>query len=272
MRKSTSTPGGNSSFMPGDYLARKAEMRANVINLFLFGVVLFGVIAAFLVTNRQWDAVKSVQQDINKEFTAEATKIEQLKKLEEQKAEMVEKLEISTALIERVPRSILMAELVNRMPEKLTLTDFELKSARAKDMRPAVGAAKAQPNSLSAKPATPSGSKTARAGGKDAKDVKPPRQRPPKIDFSVTLTGYSATDTDVADYHAKLKQCPLLDRVELISSKESKIDDVAVREFRIEAVIRDSADARSIEPLQVPRLRSASRVVNANPAVAPGSK
>ena len=34
------------------------------------------------------------------------------------------------------------------------------------------------------------------------------------------------------------------------------IDDVGLRKFKIEAVIRSSADAREIEPLHVPRLAS----------------
>jgi Tfp pilus assembly protein PilN len=250
------------SFIPEDYLRRKAETRSNIINLLLFGVVLFAVIAAFFVTNRQWDSVRSVQTDMNKQFTAEASKIEQLKLLEGQKAEMVEKAEITAALLERIPRSILMAELINRMPEKLTLTELELKSSRPKEVRST--GSNAQPKSLAVRPVA-----GAKPAAKNAVPEKPPTPRPQKIDFAITLTGFAASDTDVADYHAKLKECPLLEKVELVSAKEATIDEVAVREFRIEAVIRDGADARSIEPLQVPRLRKSSRVVGANAAIVP---
>lgn len=246
------------SFIPEDYLRQKVETRANIINLVLFGVVLFGVIGAFFVTHRQWGDVRLVQAEINRNFATEAAKIEQLKLLEAQKAEMVEKAEITAALLERVPRSILMAELINRMPEKLTLSDLELKSSRPKEVaaKPAAGSPQNQPKSLAAKP----------AGAKDDK-AKPAKPRPPKIEFAITLTGLAASDADVADYHAKLKSCPLLDKVELVSAKEVKVEDVAVREFRIEASIRTSADARSIEPLQVPRLKSNLRsVTTANPA------
>lgn len=249
------------SFIPEDYLRQKVETRANIINLILFGVVLFGVIGAFFVTHRQWGDVRLVQAEINRSFATEAAKIEQLKLLEAQKAEMVEKAEITAALLERVPRSILMAELINRMPEKLTLSDLELKSSRPKEVaaKPAAGSPQNQPKSLAAKPAGAS-------GGKDDK-AKPAKPRPPKIEFAITLTGLAASDADVADYHAKLKSCPLLDKVELVSAKEVKVEDVAVREFRIEASIRSSADARSIEPLQVPRLKSSLRsMTTANPA------
>ena len=62
--------------------------------LLLFGVVMFCVSAAFFVTNQQWGSVRSVQGEINKEFTAETAKIDQLKLLETQKAEMVEKARV----------------------------------------------------------------------------------------------------------------------------------------------------------------------------------
>src|SRR5215813_10519693 len=105
------------SFLPEDYLLRKKERRSNMISLSLFCIVMFGVIAAFFVTSRQWNDVKTRQAKINTEYTAESKKIDQLNVLEAQKREMMEKAEITAALIERVPRSILLAEIINRMPE-----------------------------------------------------------------------------------------------------------------------------------------------------------
>ena len=42
----------NASFLPEDYLAQKAERRTNIISLVLFGVVMFAVFLAFMVTNQ----------------------------------------------------------------------------------------------------------------------------------------------------------------------------------------------------------------------------
>src|SRR5262245_52717864 len=139
------TDAGNSSFLPQDYVARKAEMRANLLCLALFGVVMFGVVAAFFVTNRQWLQVRQEQQSITTRYSSEAAKIEQLKLLEGQKAEMLEKAEVTTALIEKVPRSRLLSELVNRMPQDITLLELSLISKRIKDTPP--------PTPLSAAPA-----------------------------------------------------------------------------------------------------------------------
>ncbi|MBL8990601.1 MAG: hypothetical protein JNJ48_03370 [Phycisphaerae bacterium] len=242
------------SFLPEDYLQRKSEARANAINLVLFGVVLFGVIGAFFVTNQQWSSVRARQAQINQEYMAETQKLEQLRLLEAQKREMIEKAEITAALLERVPRSILMAELINRMPERLTLTEVSLQSRRIKE-EPKKPAGANQPKTLSAKPAG------AGAPGSVAPPEPPARPRPPKMEFTVVLIGLSPADTDIADYHTALKDCPLIDRVEMVSSIETKVDETMMRKFRLEAQIRLDADARRIEPLQVPRLRLA-----ANPA------
>ena len=71
------------SFVPEDYLARKAERRTNVVYLALFSVAMFGIVAAFFVTNRQWSEVKQYQEAINVRFSQAAKDIEQVKTLEE---------------------------------------------------------------------------------------------------------------------------------------------------------------------------------------------
>ncbi|MBX3359282.1 MAG: PilN domain-containing protein [Phycisphaeraceae bacterium] len=235
---------GAGSFLPEEFVRRKRERRSNFIALVLFCIVMFGVVAAFFVTHRQWNSVKSLQQDINAQYTAEGRKIDQLKVLEAQKQEMLEKADITAALLERVPRSILMAEIINRMPEQLTLTDLKLMGKRLKEA-PAMDTKEklkqaAKPKSLA---------------GAAAKDKEPERPKPtaPKFDFTIELVGLAAADDKVADYQASLKQCPLLDGVDLVYTGAVKVDDVERRKFRIEARIKATADARNIQPLQVPR-------------------
>jgi hypothetical protein len=81
--------GSGGSFLPHDYVTRKAELRANLLCLALFGVVMFGVIAAFFVTNRQWLQVREAQRTITTQYSQEAAKIDQLSRLESQKAEIM---------------------------------------------------------------------------------------------------------------------------------------------------------------------------------------
>jgi Tfp pilus assembly protein PilN len=257
-----------SSFLPKDYLEKKVERRTGLITLTLFCVVMFLVVAAFFVTNRKWSDVKSQQEAMNREYSLEAKKIEQLKVLEAQKAEWLEKGDITMALIEKVPRSILMAELINRMPEELTLTELKLVGKRIKDAPPPKPSGKITPRSIAGKSgvAAPKGAKGAPKG----EEAPPDKPKPPKMEFTMALVGLSQTDEQVADYQAALQQCPLLTHVDLMYTGEVIIDEVGLRKFRIEAQIRPDADARQIEPLHVPRL--ASRPGSVIPAeLQPGS-
>ncbi len=240
------------SFLPEDYIRRKAERRSIMIALGLFCIVVFGVVAAAFVTNRQRSSIESQQQEINAEFVSENKKIEQLKVLQAQKAEQIEKAEITTALIEKVPRSILLAELINRMPKQLTLSEFKLESKRIVPKKTAGQAAakkKPQPRSLSGRS----------RGGKDEQaEPEKPKIVPPAFEFKLRLVGMASTDAEVADYQAALHGCPLLENVELLYSSEVIIEDVSMRKFLIEASLRSGADARTIEPLHVPRLAGMS--------------
>ena len=69
-------PGTGGSFLPEDYIEKKAENRNLAIAVFLFVVVTLGVVGAFFVTNRQWSTVKRRQQEINQEYATETKKIE----------------------------------------------------------------------------------------------------------------------------------------------------------------------------------------------------
>jgi Tfp pilus assembly protein PilN len=252
------------SFLPQDYVARKAEMRANLICLGLFGVVMFCVVAAFFVTNRQWLQVRKSQHSITTQYTQEALKIEQLKQLEKQKNEMMEKAEITTALIERVPRSILLAELITRMPDDITLLELSLISKRIKDAPPPPKDAKAtgpQIKTLAsvAKPAAP--------GAEPKEGVAPAKVAPPRFEYTLRMIGVARVNNNIADYIQSLKDCQLLDNPDLKYIKETQIEKMDLRKFEIEAVIRKDADARGIEPVKDLNARGAPGTDPTKPAV-----
>jgi Tfp pilus assembly protein PilN len=255
-KSSSNTSAGG--FLPEDYVRSRAEKRASLLTLVLFGVVMFAVAGAFFVTNRQWIDVRTEQQAINAEYTREAQKIEQLKALEKQKAEMLAKAELTTALIERIPRSLLTAELVTRMPEEITLLSMELKSKRVMSAAPP---AQVQPAA---------GSLMRTGKGTAGAEPAPVRVSAPKYEYNLTVTGVSQKNNDIADYLASLKQSPLLEGVDLTYIKPTKISDIELRRFELVARLRADADARSVEP--VAELRKGEKVFQeaARPGEEPG--
>ncbi len=231
-----SDPAGAVSFLPEDYIERKNERRANLIYLTLFAIVILGVVGAFFVNNRQWSSVKDQQEAINVRYAQAAKDIELLKELEQQKNQMLAKAELTTALIEHVPRSVLLAEFINRMPERLTLLEVELESKAVKPARAV------RP------PANGATSLATQAGQSDT----PATPEPPRFDTRVTVVGVAATHSQVAWYVSSLQDCELLDRVDLKFSENTIIRDRGLNKFRIELTLKSNADARRIELLTAP--------------------
>lgn len=235
----------NVSFLPEDYLRRKTERRALLINMVLFAGMVALVSSAFLITNRKRAEVLTKQAQVEAEFETEKQKLKQLEVLEAQQRGLRERGEITQMLIERVPRSVLLAEITNRMPGNVTLTGFEMTSRRVMPAVTPVNEPPPAPKSLS--------DKLGLAEGGEKPKVEPPRPKPPRLEFSLIIEGLAISDTEVADFQSNLKQCPLLERVDLISTLESVTDEVAMRKFRLEASIRPDADVALIKPVEAKR-------------------
>ena len=241
----------HASFLPEDYLQQKAERRTNLICLTLFAVVMFGVFAAFLVTNRSWTQIKNAQQVINVEYQQAALRIEELTELQAQEKQMRDKAELAGALVERIPRSILIAELINRMPQRLSLISFEMKSEKLKSPVTEVTTGKGTVKATRGSTGNLSG--PARPKSKDELAAEPKRIDPPRYKVNLTLLGVAPTDLEVSRYIAELTAYPMIQDVSLEYSEERDIAGSPMREFKIKMSLNPQADARNIEPLLKPR-------------------
>ncbi|MEZ6318710.1 MAG: PilN domain-containing protein [Phycisphaerales bacterium] len=223
---------GNASFLPEEYIKSKGQARANIVALLLFGAVSVGTVGAFVYNyKRKVDLAHEVRQ-VRVEFEEASQKIDQLRALEKQRIDILERAEVVTAIIEQVPRSVLLAEIVRGMPEQVALTEFEMDGERVK----------VAPKASTDKQAK---SKSVRGAKVVKKDETPEDQQkvlPPRFEHMITLTGLATLNNDVADYLEHLKNSPLLSNVELQYINETSIDEAELRKFRITMKIRESAD------------------------------
>jgi Tfp pilus assembly protein PilN len=227
------------SFLPEDYLDQKAERRTNLISLSLFGIVMVSVFAAFLVTNRQWSQVKTARASINDQYEDAAVQIERLNELEEQKNQMLSKARLAAALVERVPRSVLLAELINRMPPRLGLVEFELKSQKIKAAR------KEPKRRATTRRMGPTRAMTREEAEQLAEDKK---IEPPRYQVSLTMVGVAPTDVEVSRYISELNTFELLKDVNLEYSEERKFEGDKMRQFEIKMTLNPDADVRDLAP------------------------
>lgn len=230
-------PESSTSMLPEEYVQAQAEHRANFLTVLMFSVVMFCVVSAFLITTRRWEAVRTEQARINQEYAAEAAKLSQLEEIRSRRVELVQKGELVHALIEPVPRSVLLADLSARLPRGVSLSLVELEGKRISGL---IGAqAAGQVRTLS---------QTANVAQQNATDKgSRPLIIPPRFDFSLTIEGVSPTNQAIADYMSGLQQSELLTGVELELIQQTMVDDFALRKFEIVAMLRPGAHAALLD-------------------------
>ena len=228
------------SFLPDDYLERKAQRRTNAICATLFLVVMVAIGSAFTYTERAMREAEHDHDAIEKRYTEAAKRIEQFQQLQEKQRTMAMQAELTSSLLEKVPRSFLLAEVTNSMPSGVSLLDLVLESKRRTSASPAAQAKSAAFEKKSAAKDTAK-KKGPAAPGSEAK----------VFDVGIKITGIASTDVQVAQFITKLNQSTLLKDVNLVISDEYKGGtgqdaNNVMRKFQIEMMVSPSADVASL--------------------------
>lgn len=255
-----------SSFLPEDYVKSRGERRANLLSLSLFGVMMLAVVAAFFATNKKWMTVRDEKRSINAMYVQEAAKIDELKELESQRDDLIKKAEVTAALVERVPRSLLFAEIVRRMPAEVKLLELELESEQIKR------ASAASKKSAGVRTLSGAGKKAGKSKDKDEQEDS----LVPEYRQTLTLVGVGRDNDNIADYIESLKNCAILTNVELQYIKETKIENAQLRKFELQARIRNGIDARGLvnpdQPMDLPEVLAPEDLVPSTPIILPPSQ
>lgn len=218
----------NDSFLPNEYTEQRIDRRTHVMAMFLFVVVLVAVFAAFLWKRNEWKQAEHVRQEVEQRYEAAGAEVAQLMILKIAQQATITRAELAAALVEKVPRSILLAELINHMPPGLGLLEFKLESSRIVD---------------------PEQNKGKTANGRKARSdtrIQKQNERPeaPRYNTRLSLTGFAPTDVHVSEFLAALNEHPLLENVNLVSSQETVAEERTIREFKLTASLSSNADVR----------------------------
>lgn len=235
------------SFLPEDYLEKRIELRANMICLSLFAVVLVAIIGACFVTDQQRAEVQHQRQVISTKYQDAAKRIVQLEQLHQRKADMLRKVRITAKLIEPVPRTLILSELINHMPVHLGLLDLEMETKVTR--------------------VTLARSRTTLQQAKSGGDVADDRldAPDPQVEVSLRLVGVAPTDIHVARFMHAISKAPLFTDVNLSFSEQVNISDLPLRKFQVEMKLNHDVDVEKIQPLQVSRIRRANPMGDRDP-------
>jgi Tfp pilus assembly protein PilN len=218
------------SFLPDDYLARKASRRANALCAGLSVIVMGGIASTFWITERSMRDVENRAVNVDKQFTDAARSIDQVNQMKAQQRKIVRQAELAASLVEKVPRSNLLAEFTNALPSGMSLLDFSL------DSRVKVNPSMATPMGKRAAAAAAAAGQAAPGG--------PPQPEPVKYDVYLKLTGIADTDVQVAQFMSKLAESKLVSDVRLMISDTFKQKDREMRRFQIEMLQNPAAEVK----------------------------
>ncbi len=209
------------NLLPEDYVARRTQRRTNLLCSILFCLVIAGVIGAAVVSEQAHRRTREVNERVNDSYGEAGQLIEELQNLEVIKSRMVAKADLTAGLLERVPRSYLLATVTNALPPGGSLLSFDLTTARM--MSTIVTRETTRFDQASGRP------KAADAG---------------RLEVRLVIIGLAGTDVEVAKFISQMARCSLMASVDLIYSEEKEVEKTMVRTFRVEMVLRGDADVR----------------------------
>lgn len=223
------------SFLPDDYLERKRSRRTNAICASLFVVVVGSVFGAFSMTRKSLAALEAEFTAVDNQYAEAAKRIELVREMQEKQRTMAGQAELTAGLLERVPRSHVLAEVTNAMPAGVSLLEFDMQSRVRAAPPPPPRPAGAAPNI------------TAADAAKSAQDAAKRTAEPKRYDVFMKLQGIAANDVQVAGFITRLGASKLFRDVNLVISEEFKADDSQspgvqkIRKFTIELSLEPNA-------------------------------
>jgi hypothetical protein len=218
------------SFLPDDYLERKAQRRTNAVCAILFLLVIGGVGSAFTLSENATKAIDKQWSKVEEQYVSEAKRIEQVRQMHTKQQRMAHQAELTASLLEKVPRSHVLAEITNCLAPGVSLLEFTLESkVRQKQTT--------EEKSMTAYEIK----KAAREGAKKGAPAEKEAQAK-NYDVYMKVAGTAYNDGQVAQFIAKLSRSRLLKDVNLAVSEELTQGDDKLRKFQIEMLLNPDVD------------------------------
>jgi Tfp pilus assembly protein PilN len=221
------------NFVPNDYIQQRRSSRVNLLYLILLAILLAGIAATFSIIKMRQAGARAELNQLDEQMQQAREEIARLDQIKQQGRTMVKSMMMTAELLEPLPRSIVLACLTNMLPPGVSLLEVKLEEKENKVTSPAPAAAGKA--AAGAKPAKPTQYQAA-AAGKQAKQA--PAEVRTVIQNDLVIEGIAHSDIEVASYIANLSGTTLLDNVQLIESKEQKIEDITYRQFRLRTSLK----------------------------------
>ncbi|MCX5636717.1 MAG: PilN domain-containing protein [Planctomycetota bacterium] len=214
------------NFVPDDYVQSNESRRTNWMCLILFAIVMAGLGGSFVTIKIRQRACAAKEALVNARMTQIQESIRQFEELQTKRKAMMKAALTTAELLEPVPRSVLLASFTNNLPPGVSLLKLTL--IQKEPVQSSQSAGGGPTNKYQAAQAE----KAAAA----AAQQKLPREK--SLETHIDISGMAPSDLQVATYIEQLTSSSLLDDVELVESKEYKVEDTIFRQFKLTAKLR----------------------------------
>ena len=216
------------NLLPQGYVRRRIQHRASLVCIGLFGIVMLCVLGGVAASKNRISNTQIVLDRINADYMEATKKFEEMQELQQRKKELMSKAETTGSLLERIPRSTILAVVTNARTNGICLKQFYLSTKR---VMVAV---------------TNEKTKSAKFAAKKKKRKRGKRLEKAQQNVTLEILGWARTDIEVGQFISNLSKCPLINSVELAFSKQEEVDDILVRSFRVDIKINSAADATEV--------------------------
>ncbi len=231
------------NLLPQGYVRGRIQHRASLVCIGLFGIVMLCVLGGVAASKHRISNTQIVLDRINTDYMEATKKFEEMQELQQRKKELINKAETTGSLLERIPRSTVLAVVTNARANGICLKQFYLSTKR---VMVAVTNEKIK-------------TKSAKFAGKKKKRGKGKKLEKAQQNVTLSILGWARTDIEVGQFINNLNQCPLINSVQLAFSKQEEIDDILVRTFRVDIGINSAADAIVVAKAAIGRTQDKPR-------------
>ena len=211
------------SFLPNEYVEHRRDRRTSCMALILFLVVVGSIGAAFLYRNATVHTALDQQREVMERYAQAEDQVATLTDLQRARDDMLWKSTLAAALLERVPRSLLLEHVIDCMPEHMGLTTFALHSTIIRT------------------PPSQAQSQNGRAPRRQTRQAAPSSDVQaidvPSYTVRLQLSGIAPTDLHVSRFLSALNAAAMFQNVRMESTMEDLVEDQAVRRFEITCTI-----------------------------------
>ncbi|HQY87940.1 MAG TPA: PilN domain-containing protein [Tepidisphaeraceae bacterium] len=212
------------SFLPEDYLATRRARRANRLFSMLLGIVIVAVAGAFVVADASVMALRSEQRNVTKQYDQENLRLKRINEIRKRHEQIAYRARLADSLIEKLPRSKVLTEITQCLPQGATMLDLSLDTKARPRIKPVE--TKAVKTSKKPKPTVPAA-----------------LPEPLVFDQTIKIGGVAYSDLQVAQFMTSLKSSDYFDEVDLIQSKQFVYCDEDVRRFEVSLRLADHSSS-----------------------------